>query len=102
MHAALQQLKPGAMVINVARGEVIDEAALVAALQSGHVAGACLDVFEVEPLPAESPLWRMPQVMVLPHSAGHAAGQSRARGRDLLGQPGALAARPPLINACRE
>jgi len=57
---------------------VIDEAALIAALQAGQIAGACLDVFEVEPLPADSPLWHLPQVMVLPHSAGHAQG-NRAR-----------------------
>jgi len=76
--AALQRVKRGAMVVNVARGEVIDEAALIAALQAGQIAGACLDVFEVEPLPADSPLWHLPQVMVLPHSAGHAQG-NRAR-----------------------
>jgi phosphoglycerate dehydrogenase-like enzyme len=66
----LAVLRPGAHVVNVARGEVIDEPALVAALQSGHVAGAALDVFAVEPLPADSPLWDMPNVIVTPHSAG--------------------------------
>jgi phosphoglycerate dehydrogenase-like enzyme len=74
--AALACLKPGAMLVNVARGEVVDEAALVAALQSGRVGGACLDVFELEPLSPASPLWRLPQVIVLPHSAGHAAGNA--------------------------
>lgn len=74
--AALARLKRGAMIVNVARGEVIDEVALVAALQSGQVGGAALDVFEVEPLPAVSPLWRLPQVLVMPHSAGQAAGNA--------------------------
>ncbi len=63
-------LKPGAHVINVGRGQVIDEAALIAALQSGQVGGAALDVFEVEPLPAESPLWEMDNVIITPHSSG--------------------------------
>ena len=50
---------------------MIDEAALIAALQSGQVGGAALDVFEVEPLPAESPLWEMDNVIVTPHSSGN-------------------------------
>lgn len=73
---ALQRLKRGAMLVNVARGEVVDEGALIQSLRSGQVGGACLDVFEVEPLLPASPLWRLPQVMVLPHSAGHAAGNT--------------------------
>ena len=71
---ALQRLPRGARVINVARGEVIDEAALLQALQSGHVAGAYLDVFSHEPLSATSPLWDLPNVIVTPHSAGFSAG----------------------------
>lgn len=67
----LALLKPGAHLVNVGRGAVIDEAALVATLQSGHVGGAALDVFEVEPLPAESPLWEMDNVIITPHSSGN-------------------------------
>ena len=74
--AALALLPPGAMVVNVARGEVIDEAALIAALQSGHLGGAFLDVFEHEPLPTASPLWTLPGVIVSPHAAGHGAGNA--------------------------
>jgi len=67
--AEFATLKPGAYFINIARGKVIDEAALIAALQSGHLSGAALDVFEDEPLPADNPLWDMPNVLVTPHSA---------------------------------
>jgi phosphoglycerate dehydrogenase-like enzyme len=66
----LAQLPRGVWVVNVSRGAVIDEAALVAALQEGQVGAAVLDVFEVEPLPDESPLWTMPNVIVTPHLAG--------------------------------
>lgn len=61
--------QPGAVLINTARGPVVDEPALVAALQNGVIGGAALDVFEVEPLPAESPLRGMDQVMLAPHNS---------------------------------
>ena len=71
-------LRPGALVINVSRGPVIDEPALIEALQSGKVAGAGLDVFAVEPLPAESPLWTLPNVLVSPHYSGDVVNFSTA------------------------
>jgi len=67
--AELAALPAGAFVVNIARGAIIDETALVEALSSGHLGGAALDVFETEPLPASSPLWAMPNVLVSPHRA---------------------------------
>jgi phosphoglycerate dehydrogenase-like enzyme len=75
--ARLALLPQGAHVLNIARGEVIDEAAMTAALQSRHLAGAYLDVFEQEPLPATSPLWDMPNVIVTPHNSSSSAGNER-------------------------
>ena len=65
----MSMMKPGAIVLNLARGPCIDEAALVEALRSGRVGGAGLDVFEEEPLPASSPLRGMPNVMLAPHNS---------------------------------
>lgn len=67
--AALAQTKPTAVLINTARGPVVDEAALIAALEAGRLAGAGLDVFENEPLPADSPLRQMPNVLIAPHNS---------------------------------
>lgn len=74
----LAAAKPGVAVVNVGRGTTVDEAALVAALEDGRVGSATLDVTASEPLAADSPLWRMPQVVISPHTAARTAGDERA------------------------
>jgi phosphoglycerate dehydrogenase-like enzyme len=68
--AAFAAMKPTAIFVNIGRGATVDEPALIDALASGRIGGAALDVFDVEPLPADSPLWTMPNVLVSPHRAG--------------------------------
>ncbi len=68
--AQITQMKPTAWLINIARGGLVDEDALIAALRERRLGGACLDVFAREPLPAESPLWDLPNVYITPHSSG--------------------------------
>ncbi|MBR2818578.1 MAG: D-2-hydroxyacid dehydrogenase [Reyranella sp.] len=78
-NAALFAAMPrGGHLINVSRGEIAVERDIVAALQTGHLAGAYLDVFEHEPLDATSPLWDLPNVLVSPHTASHSLGQNEA------------------------
>ncbi|KRR28392.1 D-2-hydroxyacid dehydrogenase [Bradyrhizobium retamae] len=69
--AEIACLRPDAFLINIARGFVVDETELIKALQSGAIAGAMLDVFEKEPLPQDSPLWDLPNVIATPHMAGY-------------------------------
>lgn len=75
--AELQALVPGAVIVNVGRGRLIDEPALIEALRSGRLGGAALDVFEREPLPGTSPLWDMPNVILFPHSASTSDRENR-------------------------
>ncbi len=66
----LGAMKPGSYLVNIARGGVLDEAALIAALKSGHLAGAALDATQKEPLPADDPLWDAPNLILTPHNGG--------------------------------
>jgi phosphoglycerate dehydrogenase-like enzyme len=75
---ALNRMKKGAFLVNASRGPVVDEKALIAALESGHLGGAGLDVFEQEPTPVDNPLLRMENVFFSPH-AGGAAVEAEAR-----------------------
>mgnify|MGYP006197785587 CR=1 FL=1 len=68
--AELRAMKAGAVLVNVARGKLIDEQALAEALITGPIGGAALDVFEHEPLDPESPLWAAPNVIITPHTSG--------------------------------
>ena len=76
---ALGLMKPTAVLLNVARGELIDEAALVEALQQGWIKGAGLDVFEQEPLPSDHPLLQLENVILTPHSSGYTPDTPRRR-----------------------
>lgn len=65
------RMKPGAILINIGRGAIVDLADLTAALRRGQLGGAALDVYEIEPLPSDHPLWRLENVILTPHIAGH-------------------------------
>ena len=82
--AALERMKPAARLINIGRGEIVDTDALVDALRAGRIAGAALDVFHEEPLPADHPLWAMPNVIVSPHMAGDFLGWREALSAQFL------------------
>ena len=95
---SISQIKPGAFLYNVGRGTAVDETALISALQSGHLSGAGLDVFEHEPLPADSPLWQMPQVIVTPHIAGYSHNCMKRFGRLVLDNVQRYRTGKPLLN----
>jgi phosphoglycerate dehydrogenase-like enzyme len=75
--AQFAAMKPGAIFINIARGIAVDEAALIEALNSGHLGGAALDVMAKEPPDAGNPLWEMPNVLISPHSASTVGSENR-------------------------
>ena len=94
---ALALLPRGAKIINVGRGRLVDEDALIAAIRSGQIAEATLDVFRTEPLPADSPLWDLDQVLVTPHLASVAIPRTAAR--QVAENLRRVRAGEPLINA---
>lgn len=91
-------MRPNARFVNVGRGATVDEPALIEALREGRIAGAALDVFEEEPLPADSPLWGMRNVIVSPHMSGHDAGWRVALVELFLENLGLFLAGEPLRN----
>jgi D-2-hydroxyacid dehydrogenase (NADP+) len=97
----LGALPRGAGIINVSRGALIDEPALVDALKSGQIGGAYLDVFEQEPLPAPSPLWDLPNVIVTPHGAAFSTGNERRSSELFLAHLEQWARGEPLRNEIR-
>jgi phosphoglycerate dehydrogenase-like enzyme len=96
--AALARMRPGAYLINIARGEIVDTTALIAALEQGRLAGAALDALPEEPLPPEHPLWRAPNVWITPHISASSP-QTRERAIAIfLENLGRYRAGEPLIN----
>ncbi|HEX2902618.1 MAG TPA: D-2-hydroxyacid dehydrogenase [Jatrophihabitans sp.] len=99
--AQLAALPAGAILINLSRGQVVDEPALIEALAAGRLAGACLDVFTVEPLPADSPLWELDNVIISPHSASTVDTENAALTELFLQNLQAWRAGQPLRNTYR-
>lgn len=91
-------MKPSACFINVGRGPVVDEAGLIRALEEGKIRGAGLDVFETEPLPKESPLWKMDSVVITPHLSGHSPNNDRKSLAILAENLRRMRAGQPLVN----
>ena len=94
----LALMPPGSFLVNVGRGPMLDDQALIRALESGHLAGAALDVFDVEPLPAESPLWSARNLIISPHTSSHTR-EAEARGMEIfLENLGRFRRGEPLVN----
>lgn len=83
--AEFEVMKPNAYLINIGRGKLIDEGALIQALRNGRIAGAALDVFETEPLPQDHPFWAEPNILITPHCSGNFSG-FWPRSRDLIAE----------------
>jgi phosphoglycerate dehydrogenase-like enzyme len=94
----LTRFRPGTILVNVGRGSTIDEDALVEALRDGRVGFAALDVFATEPLPADSPLWGMPSVLISPHTAALHPGEDRLIAELFAENAGRFLDGRPLIN----
>jgi phosphoglycerate dehydrogenase-like enzyme len=96
--ARLQAMKPGAIFYNIGRGTTVDQPALIAALTSGHLGAAYLDVTTPEPLPPDHPLWMAPNCFITPHSAGGHDDESVRLVRHFLENLGRFTSGQPLID----
>ncbi len=96
----INRLKPGAHVIVVSRGSIVDEAALIQGLRSGHISGAALDATATEPLPNNSPLWDEPNVIISPHACGESSQLLERRGQIFKENLRRYLSSDPLINLC--
>ena len=96
--ARFRRMKPGAFFINIGRGMTTRLDDLVGALKAGEIGGAALDVFEQEPLPAEHPLWTLPNVLITPHTAGFGPHLDERRYEIILANARAMLAGTPLRN----
>ena len=95
---AIKAMKPGSYLINIARGKVVDTDAMLAGLDSGKIAGACLDVTDPEPLTKGHRLWKMPNVIITPHVAGRSAVTTERRAALLQENLRRFAKGEPLMN----
>lgn len=98
----LSAMKPSSVLINIARGPLVDEAALIDALRSQQIAGAALDVFETEPLPADSPLWALENVIISPHTAGNSVGYHEKAAAIFIENLQRFIEKKPLLNVVRK
>ena len=98
---ALKRMRKGARLINIGRGEVLDEAAFIAAVRSGHLGGAALDTFRQEPLPADSPLWDLPNVILSPHNASASTGNEKRSAEMFIANLGHWLRGEPMLNVQR-
>ncbi len=95
---AFKCMKKGAYLINIGRGEVMDEAAFIEAIRSGHLAGAALDAHRQEPLPADSPIWDLPNVIVSPHNASASSGNEKRVAEMFIANFGHWIRKEPMFN----
>jgi phosphoglycerate dehydrogenase-like enzyme len=91
-------MRPGAHLVNIARGPIVDDAALLDAVHAGHLRLASLDVFDAEPLPADSPLWSEPAVVLSPHMSGDVVGWQEILSRQFVENAQRWLAGRPLLN----
>jgi phosphoglycerate dehydrogenase-like enzyme len=96
--AVLAAMRPGAHLVNVGRGPIVDEDALLQSLDAGHLGAASLDVFSTEPLPPDSPLWAHPSVVISPHMSGDFVGWRDALARQFVDNAERWLAGRPLVN----